>query len=162
MMETGADAEVGAQGTWQELLSRVGSAPAEANPVGGLNVLVGQINAGTNIRLIEVFSLQGAPAGEDRARALQTALTASADRRTAFLNAVSASREVMNKLTAGGYAVSDVVDITKSGDGTFLIHVVPPKAGEALPGAFRTRTPPQPDYGSAGGIIAPRLGDIAG
>jgi len=162
MMKTGTDAEAGAQGTWQELLSRVGSAPAEANPVGGLNVLVGQINAGTNIRLIEVFSLQGAPAGENRARALQTALTASADMRTACLNAVSASPAVMNKLTAGGYAVSDVVDITKSGDGTFLIHVVPPKAGEALPGVFRTRTPPQPDYGSAGGIIDPRLGDLAG
>ena len=165
-MKTGTDAETGAetgaQGTWEELLSRVGSAPAEANPVGGLNALVGQINAGTKIRLIEVFSLQGAPAGEDRARALQTALTASADMRTAFLNAVSASPVVMNKLTAGGYVVSDVVDVTKSEDGTFLIHVVPPKAGEALPGAFSTGTPTQPDYGPAGGVIAPRLGDKAG
>ena len=161
-METGTAAEIGAQGTWEELLSRVGSAPAEANPVGGLNAWVGEINAGTNIRLIEVFSLRGAPAGEDRARALQTALTAGADMRTAFLNAVSASPAVMNKLAAGGYAVSDVVGMTKSGDGTFMIHVVPPKAGEALPGAFRTRTPTQPDYGPAGGIIAPRLGDLAG
>ena len=165
-METGTDtetgAETGAQGTWEELLSRVGSAPAEANPVGGLNALVGEINAGTNIRLIEVFSLRGAPAGKkDRARDLQTALTAGADMRTAFLNAVSASPAVVNKLAVGGYDVSDVVGITKSGDGTFQIQVVPPKAGEALPGAFRTRTP-QPDYGPAGGIIDPRLGDLAG
>lgn len=156
------DAKAGDQGTWEELLSRVGSAPAEANPVGGLNVWVGQINAGTNIRLIEVFSLQGAPAGEDREYALQTALTASADMRTPFLNAVFASPVVMNKLTAGGYVVSDVVDVTKSEDGTFLIHVVPPKAGEALPGGFTTTTPTQPDYGSAGGIIDPRRGDLAG
>jgi len=161
VMKSGTDAEAGAQGTWKELLSRVGSAPAEANPVGGLNVLVGQINAGTNIRLIEVFSLQGAPAGEDRARDLQTALTAGADMRTAFLNAVSASPAVVNKLAAGGYAVSDVVGVTKSEDGRFLIQVVPPKTGEALPGAFRTRTP-QPDYGPAGGIIAPSRGDLAG
>ena len=160
-MKTGTDAETGAQGTWEELLSRVGSAPAEANPVGGLNVLVGEINAGSNVRLVEVFSLQGAPAGEDRARALQTALTASADMRTAFLNAVSASPAVVNKLAAGGYAVSDVVGVTKSGNGTFLIQVVPPKTGEALPGVFRTRTP-QPDYGPAGGIIAPSRGDLAG
>jgi hypothetical protein len=162
MMKKGTDAKVGAQATWKELLSRVGSAPAEANPVGGLNVWVGQINAGTDIRLIEVFSLQGAPAGEDREYALQTALTASADMRTAFLNAVSASPVVMNKLTAEGYGVSDVVDVTKSEDGTFLIHVVPPKAGEALPGGFRTTTPTQPDFGSAGGIINPSLGDLAG
>jgi len=165
--QNGADAEIGAQWTWQELLSRVGSAPAKsasakANSAGALNVLVGEINAGTNIRLIEVFSLQGAPAGEDRARALQTALTPSANMRTAFLNAVSANPAVMNKLAARGHAVSDVVGITKSGDGTFLIYVVPPKAGEALPGAFRTRTPTQPDYGPARGVIAPRRGDKAG
>jgi len=167
LLQNRADAEIGAQGTWEELLSRVGStpaksAPAEANPAGGLNALVGEINAGTNVRLVEVFSLQGAPAGEDRASALQTALTAGADMRTAFLNAVSANPAVMNKLAARGHAVSDVVGITKSGDGTFLIYVVPPKAGEALPGAFRTRTPTQPDYGPAGGVIAPRLGDKAG
>jgi len=161
LLQSRADAEIGAQWTWQGLLSRVGSAPAEADPAGGLNALVGEINAGTNVRLVEVFSLQGAPAGEDRASALQTALTAGADMRTAFLNAVSANPAVMNKLAARGHAVSDVVGITKSGDGTFLIYVVPPKAGEALPGAFRTRTP-QPDYGPAGGVIAPRLGDKAG
>ena len=161
-METGTDAETGAKGNWKELLSRVGSAPTKANPVGGLNALVREINAGTNVRLVEVFSLQGAPAGEDRARALQTALTAGADMRTAFLNAVSASPAVMNKLAAGGYAVSDVVGVTKSGDGTFQIQVVPPKAGEALPGAFGTGSPAQPDYGTAGGIVAPSRGDLAG
>jgi hypothetical protein len=160
MMKTGTDAEIGAQGTWKDLLSRVGSAPA-ANPVEQLNAVVGEINAGTNIRLIEVFSLQGAPAGQDRARALRTPLTAGADMRTAFLNAVSASPAVVNKLAAGDYVVSDVVDVTKSEDGTFLIYVVPPKAGEALPGALRTRPTP-PDYGPAGGIIEPRLGDMAG
>jgi hypothetical protein len=159
--QSGADAETGAQWTWQDLLSRVGSAPAKANSVGGLNALVGEINAGTNIRLIEVGSLQGAPAGEDRVRALQTTLTTNANMRTAFLNAVSANPGVMNKLAASGYAVSDVVGITKSGDGTFRIYVVPAKAGEALPGALRTRPTP-PDYGPAGGIIEPRLGDMAG
>src|SRR5215210_2140968 len=56
--QNGADAEIAAQWTWQELLSRVGSAPAKsasakANSAGALNVLVGEINAGTNIRLIE-------------------------------------------------------------------------------------------------------------
>jgi hypothetical protein len=160
-MKTGTDAETGAQGTWEELLSRVGSAPAEANPAGGLNALVGEINAGTNVRFVEVFSLQGAPAKKDRARALETALTAGADMRTALLNAVSASPAVVNKLAVGGYAVYDVVGVTKSEDGTFLILVVPPKTGEALPGAFRTRIP-QPDYGPAGGIIEPRRGDLAG
>ena len=162
LLQNGADAEIGAQSTWQELLSRVASSPANANSVGGLNVLVGEINAGSNIQLIEVFSLKGAPAGEDRGRALQTALTASANMRTAFLNAVSANPAVMNKLSASGHAVSDVVGITKNRDGTFLIYVVPPKAGEALPGAFRTKAPAQPDSGPAGGVIAPRLGDTAG
>ena len=161
-MKTGTDAETGVQGTWEELLSRVGSAPAEANPAGELNALVGEINAGSNVRLVEVFSLKGAPTGKDRARALQTALTAGGDMRTAFLNAVSASPAVVNKLAVGGYAVSDVVAVTKSGDGTFQIQVVPPKTGEALPGAFRTSSPAQPDYGTAGGIVAPSRGDLAG
>lgn len=117
-----AGAMAGVQFTWTDLLANV-NAQAAGNAQTDWSTLVGGITADSNVQIIDVYSLEGSPAQTDTS--LQAALDSSGQAMTDLHAAISGNTALIDKLTAQGYAATDVVAITSNPDGSFLVYVKP-------------------------------------
>jgi len=133
------------QYSWTDLLASLNvQAAGGGSTLSAMNDLVAGIGESSNIQLVDVFTLEGAPPESDSASDLQAALEPGDQALGDLHTAITANTVLMMKLEEAGRTASDVVAVNSAADGTFMIYVRP--AGTAIDPAAPSAAP---DAGAA-------------
>lgn len=118
MVSTDANASASATGTltYDQLLANLKTPDAAAS----ISVIA-SVGADSTITIVPVSQIDGAAKAD--ASALATAETSGSDRLTKLRAAVHANAAIEAKLTAAGYADSDVLDVETNGSGAVWVYV---------------------------------------
>jgi hypothetical protein len=132
-VSAGAGASAGAAGSvstnasstgqfaWNDLMTSL-NVSASGTAGADMGTMISGIAAGSNVQIIDITSLDGAPV--DAGSQIQAALSTGAAL-TDLHTAISANGFLVQQLEAGGHSVDDVVAVSAAADGGFLLYVQP-------------------------------------
>jgi hypothetical protein len=154
-VEAGADA--GAAFDWSKLLETLNT-PPEGDP----GAIVASISEGSMVEIVNVFSLEGAPAQADGMSELQAAASTSGESLQDLREAINGNAHLMSLLTAQQHTADDVVAITSDASGGFIVYVQIEDAAGAGAAAPAPATAAPAPVEPAPGAPAPAPGAGAG